>query len=258
MRLGQLARKLSLRPNEIVEFLANNNIQINDGSNTRIEDEHAMAVVRHFAPGSENFLKDEEEAEPVVVVTAEPVVEREEVEPVAEVSTETSVEETHVERKTEEETEQQEDGVIKAPKIELPGLKVIGKIELPEPKKKEPPVTTEEEPGTTTSTEGEAVPRDAREERRPHQRRERKELRPRKNPIAMQREREAQEDEKKKNVEKERDKERRTNNYYKKVKPAQPTKAARLVDEQVIEFHDKLEEKPKSLLTRFVHWFTGR
>src|SRR5687767_2505174 len=50
MRLGQLARKLTLRQIEIVDFLASQNIQIEDGSNTRLEDQHADLVIAHFAP----------------------------------------------------------------------------------------------------------------------------------------------------------------------------------------------------------------
>ena len=50
MRLGQLARKLALRPAEIVEFLAINHIQVDEGSNTKLEDDHVTLIMTQFAP----------------------------------------------------------------------------------------------------------------------------------------------------------------------------------------------------------------
>src|SRR5689334_19628909 len=118
MRLGQLARKLSLRPAQIVEFLSQHNIQIEDNSNTRIEDQHAELVVNHFAPGTFQQVELADEPEETAPVEAElPVI-------VTDSSEQTTI----------------EPEVIRVQKIELSGLKVLGKIELPEPKKKEPVV----------------------------------------------------------------------------------------------------------------------
>ena len=50
MRLAQLARKLVIRPTVIVEFLIEHNIQIEDGSNTRLEDDHVALIMQKFAP----------------------------------------------------------------------------------------------------------------------------------------------------------------------------------------------------------------
>ena len=53
MRLGQLARKLELRPAEIIEFLATKNIVIEDDANSKIEDNYVALVFRQFAPDME-------------------------------------------------------------------------------------------------------------------------------------------------------------------------------------------------------------
>ena len=53
MRLGQLARKLELRPAEIIEFLATKNIVIEDDANAKVEDNYVTLVFRQFAPDME-------------------------------------------------------------------------------------------------------------------------------------------------------------------------------------------------------------
>ena len=50
MRLGQLARKLALKPVEIVGYLAKQNIMIEDGGNTKLEDDHVALILQKFAP----------------------------------------------------------------------------------------------------------------------------------------------------------------------------------------------------------------
>jgi hypothetical protein len=59
MRLGQLARKLSLRQSALVDFLAQQQIQIDGGSNTRIEDDHVVLIMKHFAPEQETSMRTE-------------------------------------------------------------------------------------------------------------------------------------------------------------------------------------------------------
>ena len=53
MRLGQLARKLELRPAEIIEFLATKNILIEDDANAKVDDNYVALVFRQFAPDKE-------------------------------------------------------------------------------------------------------------------------------------------------------------------------------------------------------------
>ena len=138
MRLAQLARKLAIRPTEIVEFLTVRNITIDNDSNTRLEDDHVALIMQKFAPAraaevaAELVIEKEKEHE--VVPEKETIAE-----PVAPAAIETT---ELVSPASEELLEKAE--VIKAPKVELSGLKVLGKIELPAPKKKEPELPAEE------------------------------------------------------------------------------------------------------------------
>src|SRR5687767_270497 len=200
MRLGQLARKLEIRPIDIVDFLGKRNITIEEGTNTKIDDALVALVLQHFAPTMSlmDATKPDEQPspEPVPLTPREEPVLPENDAPVASISLET----TPLSEVPE---------VIKAQKIELSGLKVLGKIDLPEPKKK---VSGENAETPVSSTE---EPKEARREKRkpngnPPQRAV-------KSPIALQREQEALEAKKKRDEELRRQKEKRTQNYLKKV-----------------------------------------
>jgi hypothetical protein len=69
MRLGQLARKLALRPSQIVDFLAARQIYLEEGSNAKLKDESVENIVRHFAPEKLQeivvYLNSESEIEPI-------------------------------------------------------------------------------------------------------------------------------------------------------------------------------------------------
>lgn len=234
MRLGQLARKLDVRPIQIVEFLATQNIQMDNGTNVRMNPEHVDLAVQYFSPG----LSVEDTGDDQSDMYAEP--------------TEKNSELINSEFSDEPQAENQDSGpaiergeVIKAPKIELSGLKVLGKIELPEDRKKQPDQTAD---GTGKIKEA------RKEERRPKESRRNIP----KNPIALQREREALEARKKREEENRLRKERRTQNYLKKVKAPQPTKAARIFNEETQQMSAaELQEPPKSLWGRFVKWLTS-
>jgi hypothetical protein len=232
MRLGQLARKLEVRPTDIVEYLATLNVQIDNGTNTRLEPDHEKLAVQHFAPAL------------VIgqVVDEMPETVREEIDdlPSAPSSVESIPENTGDPGMDKAE-------VIKAPKIELSGLKVLGKIELPDPKKKEAESSAEKsEP---------ELPKDSGKERKFKE--YRRQQRPSKNPIALRREQEAEEARKKREEEYRLQKERRTQNYLKKVKAPQQTKAVRIFKEETQQMSvSELQESPKTLWGRFIKWLT--
>jgi len=248
MRLGQLARKLEIRPAEIVEFLSRNNIIIEDGSNTRIEDDHMTLVIRHFNPAL--LIKVEEVAE----LAKQEEVESIQIEPIQEVN-ESSIEENPVSEPLPTITEEvsvETVEVIKAFKAELPGLKVLGKIELPELKKKEAAKPSDTEEGVTQSEL-----RPARQERRPVRSNNKREE-TWKNPIALQREREAKEAEEKRKAQLELEKEKRMVHYLKKVKKAeQPVKSRKSDYEDKEEIStQKTEAPPKTWLGKFLKWLS--
>lgn len=150
MRLGQLSRQLNLDTKDIVNFLAENNIEIKDHPNVKLDETAEQMVMEKFSdPKSEEPAEliepseiqiiESESSEPESDILPEPQSEELEDDPVAEpIATTSDVEpaEPSSEEAIASETPDSEEEieVIKAPKIELPGLKVVGKIDLPEPK----------------------------------------------------------------------------------------------------------------------------
>ncbi len=256
MRLGQLARKLSLRPAQLVEFLAKSNIQIEESSNARLEDSHVELLVRHYAPDSLTQITEEiDEVEEVAQMENEQQV----IVPVI----------VEFESTENEPTELPE--VIRVPKIELSGLKVLGKIDLPEPKNltagkagKEPlveqtadEITTEVTATETPIVEKQTKPRNPN--RKPtHQNRERPQQRPWKNPLELQREREARAIEEKKRTEIEREKEKRRKHYEEKMKSVARPKRVKPVKEQPVAQKKKVDTRPvpRTWFGRFLRWWT--
>lgn len=172
MRLGQLARKLDLETSDIIKYLKKENIEVENHLNTKLEDETVAMVLKAFTPIEKPkpviVKKEEKTPEPTIIVeevvleteveeiTPEPV-QLEEIKPV-EVSRENealTVAELREKEAAEIENQQPETreiielsredkvpensdvAVIRAPKIELQGIKVLGKIELPEKPQKE-------------------------------------------------------------------------------------------------------------------------
>jgi hypothetical protein len=235
MRLGQLARKLSVRPSQIVDLLAKEQQFFEDGSNAKLNDDLVKRIVLHFAPErlAELMLvqtQEIEELQPQPVT--EEVIEKTESqpEPVIEITTEAV----------------NESEIIRAPKVELSGLKVLGKIELPASRKKE-----------VAKSENEAIG----EEQRP--RREHKEKRRQpvertdknwRNPIAQQREAEAREKEESRRKAIEQEKERKRLNYLNKIKTTQPVKAVRIYDEPEERVEVKPEKQPRTWFSKFLKW----
>jgi hypothetical protein len=257
MRLGQLSRKVSVRPAEIVSFLSGRGFSVLDNTNTRVPDDAARMVFTHFAP----HLKFEETAEEVMEETiseaepepASPAVfpVESESQPVAE-----SIDEQQSANAEDSDVAEESElpQLIKAPKTELQGLKVVGKIELPQPKKKESAPAADNQELTMANVDAK---RKGEHPRRPQNNNQGSTSRPRKNPIATQREREARESEEKRKAELEKEKEKRTQYYMQRVKPAAPARRAALVDEPLSQLKDEAPDEPKSLWGKFVKWLTS-
>jgi len=235
MRLGQLARKLELRPAEIVEFLATKNILIEDDANSKVDENYVALVFQQFAP--------DKQVENIPDVGIPTVRVQEDLQ--SDQKAPDEVDAPEVIPASEAPLERNE--VIKAAKVELSGLKVLGKIDLPETKKKQ----------SDTPEENSEPERPLREFKGERSQNYKKTQRPAKNPIALQREREALEEQKKREEESQLKKEKRTQNYLKKVKAHQPTKAAKLIREETEEMSAaELAEPPKTLWGKFVRWLT--
>jgi hypothetical protein len=251
MRLGQLARKLAVRPSQIVDFLSAQQIHLEEGSNARIEDDRVVDIVKHFAPERlleiVTNLKSEAEVEVATIAVVEEVMEQKIID---------QVPVTPAPALSDEVPQEEIPQVIKAPKVELSGLKVLGKIELPESKKKElvkQPIEEELTPALEEKRKSRPVKREATKPSR-----ESSAQQAWRNPIAQQRERAAREAEERKKAAAEREKERRRENYLKKVKVGQPTKAMKLTDEPTEQLSARqLEETPTSWWGRFKKWLNN-
>lgn len=271
MRLGQLARKLSVRPDQIVDYLLKFNITLDEGSNARIEDNDAEKAIAFFAPTLSNpqvqelLGKETLVAEPETVIE-EPTPEEVNVAEAFDNKPEEIISEVVVEVASpviaDAEMTFELGEVIKAPKVELPGLRVIGKIELPQPKKKEEDIadtghTAEENnvPAENISEERKQPRHEPKTNRSDKNRNERE--RPRKNPIALQREREAREGDKKKREEEIRSKELRAVHYAKKIKQQAAPKSTSLYRDEAVEVKKvtSIKAATPSAWQRFKKWF---
>ena len=118
MRLAQLARKLSVRPSEIVDLLSHDQVYFEDGTNAKLNDELVKRVVLHFAPERVTEIMlvqtsevNEQESQPQPETVSEPSIEVK-TESIPEVSNPVTV------------TDLPE--TIRVQKVELTGLKVLG------------------------------------------------------------------------------------------------------------------------------------
>jgi len=154
MRLGQLARKLDKKPQELVDFLKESHqITLDSDLNTKIEGEALKLVMESFEVTTAEMQVEDNpvSTEPEIVeeIETEKEVEltEEEIEQLAAEAVASEIEleedespenEKNVEKiiRLSEDGEELpelivEDGVIKAPKPAIDGPKVLGKIELP-------------------------------------------------------------------------------------------------------------------------------
>ncbi|MFM7855505.1 MAG: hypothetical protein ACKO96_27165 [Flammeovirgaceae bacterium] len=226
-----MARKISVKQSDVVSFLLNQNISIADNSNTRVEEEQIRLVVQHFAPNQINEIFTEVEKET-------PTAEKEETKIDAHSELVYTVALPNNEIKTEEFPEQQQPiEVIKAPKVELQGLKIVGKIDLPEAPKKETKEQRQEN----------------KQERQRRESRQTERKGGKRNPIALQREREEREAQLLREEKLKAEKELKTKRYLSKVKP-RTVKPTRLVKEEVEQMVEVAEQQPTNIFGRFWRW----
>lgn len=208
MRISQLARNLGISPSDILGFLGNQDLD----ANSRLDKETVEKVIGRFAPEKLELPIEEN-----------PVLSEPEETPAPQVNETQPTEELPVE-------------VIRVSKVELQGLKVLGKIDLPAPKKK-----------------AETTPPEQKQEQPRREFQKRREQNDWKNPLEAKRQQEARDAEKRKKEQAEKQKEKRTNHYYNKVKSV-PTKAVRRFEEQTVVEEVETTEPPKGLIGRFLRW----
>ncbi len=141
MRLAQLARKIGITQGEIVEVLSKNGFQTAENGNTKLEQEEIDLLYNHYKidPTVEGDDEDTTEIEPDTSEAQDQIKETSDVDEIAESSQKQDPEDTseHInveESKTQESQDPEiEPEIIRAKKVKLEGIKVVGKIDLPEP-----------------------------------------------------------------------------------------------------------------------------
>lgn len=114
MRLAQISRKLQVKPTEILAYIEKDlGKKIEPSPNTLIPAQFLESIYAHFSPTLEVVEEQTKE------LTEEEIM--------------------------DESSLNIEDGIIRAPKVKVEGIKVVGKIALPEKKVKEEEVESTEE-----------------------------------------------------------------------------------------------------------------
>jgi hypothetical protein len=293
MRVQQLAKALNITVNEIEEFLQEKVDAKYEGPNKKLEEDVVQIIVNKFGPLPEEKPKKEEK---VAEVKATPKIEEPQVEenPVEESVTEETQKETVEDEdseasneteqpvqeekpvskgkieiiETEETTLHIEDGVIKAPKIELRGIKVTGKIDLPEKKKPEPKTDEgiEGEVQTEESSEEKIIPEKPKFERKKRAPRKTGEKKKKSGPT--QAEIRAKEDEKRAKIEAEIEEKKRQakKDFYKtQVQPKAIANAKKKKKKKISEDDKHIaptpkalkKEAPKSAIGKFLKWLNS-
>lgn len=265
MRLGQLARHLETTPKEIVAYFASKGVDINSHPNSKLSEDQEKEVSEAFGFGISEVEIIEEATHNEVVTKPEIVASEPEVAAIASTDFPESSSETEEEINdseeiqkpivlSEAESEHSEPEIIKAPKIALPGLKVVGKIDLPEPKKPEPKKETESaEEKEAETTDGPKVIRHHRRNGRKRLTEEEREARRLKNKRAKEK-RLKREAEKRKQLEEMQVKELKTQHYQQKItKPTPAPKKTKKKAATQTELKDT-RPKPKTILGKFWRW----
>lgn len=249
MRLAQLARKIQVKPSELINFILNQfDHKINSTPNTVIPKEYLGAIVEHFVLKKETNDTTHKVIEKTVAEVEQcTVTEPESTEKV-------EIEETESTEETEETILNIEDGVIRAPKVKIEGVTVVGKIELPT----KPEVQEEEKEEAKETVEKSEKPKPTRIPRTPQ-----KTKNGRKSELnyeeEKQKERQAYKEELRRK--KELAKKKKRAHYEAMVKEKgtklpkkkKPTKAQQLQTE----IEKKKENRPTSLWGRFIYWLNN-
>ncbi len=268
MRLATLAKKVEITPNELKKYLISLDIELDSGSNTKLDNETVTKVLDHFgynvSEELESTTPDEEIADESEVIAIEE--EENQVENIRDDESITAVTEEVTEEigsngdeledeRREEEREQDETEVIRAPKVSLPGLTVKGKIDLPEPKVKEEPTEKTEPKGEKESKKDSVEGRKGKTKGRRGRRRGDDY-----NPIAAARKRKEKEDEKKREREAREKKELRRKRYENMVK-SRPSSTIKPKTKQLQKTQDfQMPPKPEysgNIFKRIWQWLNS-
>lgn len=263
MRLGQLSRKLDVDSSTIVKVLHEHFREVNNHPNVKILDEEVEFLTQKFQPAptpAPEPAPAETPTEQATIEVTQPVSVEETIEePVSEKPTFVeALRPKVISLEAEFDKQKQELETFKAEKPELEGLKVLGKIELPEPKPKAPkePQKEKEPKGSRTINERGARNRYDNKGGRKNSNR---------NPLEAERKRAEQKAKRQKEQEQQKLKELKKKHYEETVKAKiadkpKKKKKKKFVQQQIAQTQAQTNHKaPKSTnpLARFWRWLNG-
>lgn len=302
MRLAQLSRKLQVKPATLIKFIEKTfDAEINPNPNSRIPDEYLEKIYEVFPKvETKREAKEINQAIAEETIVEEIDIEEVETEVVEEIQTEIEVE---TEAKTEtmsevvgsehadetatikEATDKEEeetvelniqDGVIRAPKVEVGGVKVIGKIDLPE---KPVAVISEEESeenlGETDEVKSDTTDAQAESEvkatpvksQKPRKKAKKSTPRNQKSEISYEEQRrlnkeayteklKRQREEEKKQAKARYEESMKKKQQVNAPKPKMTKSRAKVIQQKAI-IQKRKEEAPKTLWGKFIYWLNN-
>jgi hypothetical protein len=289
MRLGQLSRKINIKSTDIVEFIEKEfNDTIKNHPNCKVPDEYLTSIQSNFLIEDIEDSTHEEEESLDEITTKEPVEITSEPEPTEQQNE--ADDDDQEEIKHDEPTEKEdksdsvkdidtedndvheliiEEGVIKAPKPEVEGIKVVGKIDLPEPN--EETSESAEEDNSEGDVEKAHVPQDTpvkkdidsnREDKNKDKRSPNKKKSNSKSRPSLEEKKKRQEERYKKEqaAKKKREKEKKKENYEKmmKEKSSAPKKSIAKKQKKSNKKPDSQnkvsKDQPKTIWGKFMRW----
>ncbi len=259
MRLGQLSRKLEVESSTIVKVLKEHFREVNNHPNVKILDEEYDFLLNRFGPKP---LTPAEESSIEIPIEPKEVIEETEAKDASpKKETPVFVESLRprvITLESEFDQKKRELESYKAEKPELEGLKVVGKIELPEPKPKAPKVDNKDaegSEGTKTVDERNLRPRNKRKDNRQRVNRSPAEERKRAEQLANRRK--AQEERQLKELKKKHYEE---NVKAKLEKPKRKKKKKFVQQFEATIQQDQVQKQPQKSsnpLVRFWRWLNG-
>lgn len=287
MRLTTLARKIDISPGQLIEFLEENDIAVANGHHTKLDQETINMVMEHFMPEHTSDNTEipigTEAQDPKQPEEPEKPVESDEPEPgeiVEEDSTETInvlVAKSDIPLVTEDVEQEKEPrsgtiedlenaadiDLIKVKKVKLEGIKVVGKIELPEkPKKEEKAAADQEEEAEAESSDAQVKRPSSRSRKFDRNRKKNRRQHGRQSLSYEERMKEEEREKLKLRRRRENEEKRRKTIFYEKnIKPKTtpaPTKKKRKKHTTNFENAQPEIAVHKNPLIRFWEWLNGK
>jgi hypothetical protein len=281
MRLGQLSRKINAKTSEIISFIEKDfNDTIEDHPNTKVPDIYIARIEQFFLLQQSEIIEEVKDStspkDKQDELQTDVLKEHEALESPEESVTEQIIEapnQAHNDQNTLNEDEAGddeaddenhliiEDGVIKAPKPKFEGVKVVGKIDLPEPKETEPKETEAvDEENQDASTDNISTAQTKRRKNKPKNRNDKRKGTNRKPVVSFEEQKKKEQEAyiKQQELKKKKEKEHKRKNYESMMKEKKQTKKSvskknsKKKNKSVTSTEQK--KQPTTIFGKFLRW----